>query len=153
MQCSQLHQIAENYSRALQPATFSELNHTLAQTGAVLGGKVGGAVHVEIIHISTSEHCLHRSVPMSHITIVCIPYSCGDPLFLPVGGIDQPTDKLYLHKISLTQIGRRILCFSILQVSSVSITHPFFSFGEGDGRLFRIQTVKKRAHHQHPAGG
>ena len=50
MQCSQLHQIAENYSRALQPATFSELNHTLAQTGAVRGGEVGGTVHVEIVH-------------------------------------------------------------------------------------------------------
>ena len=52
-------------------------------------------------------------VSMSHITIVCIPCSRRDPLFLPVGGIDQPTDKLYLHKISLTQIGRQTLfsCF------------------------------------------
>ena len=52
MQCSQLHQIAENYSsaRALQPATFSELNHTLEQTGAVLGGEGGGTVHAEIVH-------------------------------------------------------------------------------------------------------
>ena len=85
MQCSQLHQIAENYGRthcnALHRATFSELNHTLAQPGAVLVGQVGGAVHAEIIHISY----LHRSVPMSHITIVCIPCSRGDPLFLPVG--------------------------------------------------------------------
>ena len=56
MQCSQLHQIAENYGcahcNALHCATFSELNHTLAQSGAVLVGQVGGAVHAEIIHIS-----------------------------------------------------------------------------------------------------
>ena len=94
---------SELWPRALQRATLSELNHTLAQSSAVLGGTVGVALHAEIIHIFKQTTCLHRSVPMSHITIVCIPMSCGEPLFLSVGGIDQPTDKLYLHKISLTQ--------------------------------------------------
>ena len=50
MQCSQLHQIAENYSSAHCNLQRSVNLITPAQTGAVLGGEGGGTVHAEIVH-------------------------------------------------------------------------------------------------------
>ena len=56
-------------------------------------------------------------VSMSHITIVCIPCSRRDPLFLPVGGIDQPTDCICIKSHSHRSNGKH--CFPVF----FSITH------------------------------